>query len=52
MFNLVVSCILRINLDHGKASKHIVPEGGKDNKSIGTQGLKPYTTWNGLTFVV
>jgi hypothetical protein len=35
MFILVVSCILRINSDCCKASKHVVSEGGKGNKSIG-----------------
>jgi hypothetical protein len=35
MFNLVVSCILKINSDHSEASKHVVLEGGKGNKSIG-----------------
>jgi hypothetical protein len=40
MFDLVVPCIFRINLDHWEASKHVVLEGGKGNKSIGAQGLK------------
>jgi hypothetical protein len=35
MFKLVVSCILRLNSDHGEASKHVISEGGKGNKSIG-----------------
>jgi hypothetical protein len=52
MFNLVVSCILRINSDHQEASKHVVSKGCKGNKSIGAQGLKPYMTWNGLTFIM
>jgi hypothetical protein len=34
MFNLVVSCILRINLDHSEASKYVLSEGGKGNKLI------------------
>jgi hypothetical protein len=35
MFNLLVSCILRINLDHREASKLVVSEGDKGNKLIG-----------------
>jgi hypothetical protein len=27
-------------------------EGGRGSKSIGGRGGKPYTTWNGLTFIV
>jgi hypothetical protein len=35
-----------------RSVKQVVSEGGKGNKSIGARGLKPYTTWNGLTFIV
>src|SRR6266540_7403717 len=52
MFNLVVSCILRINSKRWEASKLIGSEGGKGSKSIGARGLKQYTTGNGLPFVV
>jgi hypothetical protein len=44
MFNLVISCILRINSYYLEVSKHVISEGGKGNKSIGALGLKRYTT--------